>query len=272
MPVTVEEKFGRSLSDRSAERVYLVRGVDDEGTARAAVLDEAPLTLNGLKRDDAEVEELEGAGHFIGIARYVKPSYQKPAAGEYSFSFETRGGTQHTKVSKQTVAGYTSGGAVSPLFGNLIGVHDDQVDGVDIVAPVFNFNVTKYFDSIDAAYVDTLYRLTGTVNGATWNAPVAPGSPGVTLPFEKGEVLFLGAAGSKRGDDPWEIAFAFAGSPNVTSVSVGDITIAAKEGWHYLWCRYQAAEDTTNKLLVMKPVMAIVERVYDYGAFGGLGL
>ncbi len=97
-------------------------------------------------------------------------------------------------------------------------------------------------------------------------------SPAITLPFEKGEALFLGAAGSKRGDDPWEIAFAFAGSPNVTGVTVGDITIAAKEGWAYLWMRYQAAEDTTNKLLVMKPVMAIVERVYDYGNFGSLAL
>ena len=85
-----------------------------------------------------------------------------------------------------------------------------------------------------------------------------------------GEVLFLGASGSQRGEDDWEITFRFAASPNVTGLTVGPITGIAKRGWEYLWVRYSDAED--QHVLVKQPIAAYVEKVYDEGNFAGLGI
>jgi hypothetical protein len=90
--------------------------------------------------------------------------------------------------------------------------------------------------------------------------------------FAKGELLFLGASGSKRGKDDWEITYRFAASPNAAGLTLGDITGINKEGWHYLWVRFADDEDTTAKALIKKPVAAYVEQVYQYGDFSLLGL
>jgi len=262
MPVTVEEKFGRVLSDESAELTYVVRGTGDDAAARAAVLSAAPFTHHNLKRDDAEVEEL-APDMWLGVVRYVTSSGAPPQVGESSFSFETRGGTQHITQSLATVASHAAPDIpAAPDFKGAIGVTADGVDGVDITVPVYTFSETHHFDdaSVTTAYKSTLFSLTGRVNDASFKGLAA------------GECLFLGAAGSKRGDDPWEISFAFAGSPNVTDLSIGAISGIAKKGWEYLWVRYQEAEDVTAKMLIRKPVAAYVERVYREGSFSALGI
>ena len=139
---------------------------------------------------------------------------------------------------------------------------EDSVEGVDITVPVYTFSETHYLSpgAINTAYKGTLFALTGRVNDAPFKGLAA------------GECLFLGAAGTQRGDDPWEISFAFAGSPNVSGLSIGSIVGIEKKGWEYLWVRYQAAEDATAKMLIRKPVAAYVERVYRDGSFGSLGI
>lgn len=262
MPVTIEEKFGRVLSDDSAELTYIVRGTDSDVTARSELLTTSPLTHNALKRDDAEVEEL-APNLWLGVVRYASSESSPPQVGESSFAFETRGGTQHITQSLQTVGSYASGDIpAAPDFRGAIGVTSDGVEGVDITVPVYTFTEAHFLSdaTVTTAYKGTLYSLTGTVNDAGFKGLAA------------GECLFLGAAGSKRGDDPWEISFAFAGSPNVTGLSVGTISGIAKKGWEYLWVRYQEAEDTTAKMLIRKPVAAYVERVYREGNFSALGI
>ena len=87
-----------------------------------------------------------------------------------------------------------------------------------------------------------------------------------------GECLFLGASGSMRAGGDWEITFKFAGSPNRTNIRVGDITVPSKKGWEYLWVKYSEQEDTAAKAIVQRPVAAYVEKVYDDGDFGALGI
>ena len=108
MPVTVQERFGRRLSDNSAELVYLIKGTTDDGTARAALLSETGDFHDGLVRDDTEVEELEGLDAYLGVVRYVSSGGQPPETGESSFSFDTSGGTQHITQSLATVGTYAS--------------------------------------------------------------------------------------------------------------------------------------------------------------------
>ena len=142
----------------------------------------------------------------------------------------------------------------------------DGVEGVDIAVPVFNFTETHYKpdEEITGAYKGILFNLTGKVNSDTFKG------------FQPGEVLFLGATGSKRtqlGEDAdWEITYRFAGSPNVSGLTIGPITGITKKGWEYLWVRYADQEDTAAKAIVKRPIAAYIERVYDDGSFAGLGL
>ena len=133
---------------------------------------------------------------------------------------------------------------------------------MDVTVPVYNFSETHYIAvaAVSGAYKAALFYLTGSVNNGGFKG------------FAAGEVLFLGASGSQRGEDDWEIKFKFAASPNATGLVVGDITGINKKGWEYLWVRYADAEDTSAKVLVKKPIAAYVEQVYPYGNFAGLGI
>ena len=105
--------------------------------------------------------------------------------------------------------------------------------------------------------------LTGTINKAAFRGCAA------------GEVLFLGAAGSKRSKKAsanWEITFRFAVSANQSQLKIGDLTIANKRGWDYLWVSYRTAVAANGKSLVKKPAAAYVEKVYPDGDFSTLGI
>ncbi len=78
---------------------------------------------------------------------------------------------------------------------------------------------------VTLAYKLTLFALTGRVNNSAFKG------------FAVGECLFLGAAGAKRGSGDWEIGYRFASSPNVTGLTVGDITGINKKDSQYLRVR-----------------------------------
>jgi len=195
-----------------------------------------------------------------GSVRYGK--LEPPKTGDSSYQFDTGGGTQHITQSLATVGRYAPPGKTAPDFQGAIGVTHDNVEGVDITVPVYNFSELHYIASslVTGAYKATLFYLTGRVNNAPFRG------------FAAGEVLFLGASGSKRGQEDWEISFKFAASPNMTGLTIGDITGIAKKGWEYLWVRYADAEDAAAKALVKRPAAVYVEKVYLDGDFSLLGI
>jgi hypothetical protein len=134
-----------------------------------------------------------------------------------------------------------------------------RIDGVDIIAPAFQFGFTKYvsFATVNNAYKANLANLTGKTNSDTFEG------------FAAGEVLFLGASGTVRGNDAdWEISFSFSQQPNRTNITVGDISGISKKGWEYLWVRSRTV--TRNELTVQEPVAVYVEKVYDSASFASL--
>lgn len=149
---------------------------------------------------------------------------------------------------------------VAPYFGGAIGVTKDSVEGVDITVPEFKFQGKAYLNDsvVTDAFVQSLYRNTGRVNNAAWKM------------FSAGEVLFLGATGTREGRGNWEITFEFAASPNVTGLKVGPIEDITKRGWEYLWIRYHDYEDTEAHCLVRRPLAVYVEQVYRYTNFAFL--
>ena len=179
------------------------------------------------------------------------------------FAFDTGGGTKHLNQSLKTDGKYPND---APDFGGAIGVDNEgNVNGVDVTMPVLNFTETHTLNGsrVSTSYKKTLADLTGTVNKSGFRG------------FSAGEVLFLGASGTKRSkksSSPWEITYRFAVSPNQAGLQVGDIKVARKYGWDYLWVRYADKVAENGKNVVKKPVAAYVEMVYPEGDFGRLGL
>jgi len=251
---------------QSVTMFYVLDGTSDDVTARDLLLSSTPGTYDGLVRDECSLEPIfvdtvNDAGKWECSVRYVKPEYQEPEVGESSFSFDTGGGTQHITQSLQTIASYAASGT-PPDFQGAIGVTHDSVEGVDITVPVYNFSETHYLADtvVTEAYKQTLFQLTGKVNNAPFKG------------FAAGEVLFLGASGSKRGEEDWEITFRFAASPNRTGLTVGSITGIDKKGWEYMWVRYADGEDEVAHAMVKKPVAVYIEKVYELGDFTQLGI
>lgn len=266
MPVEVVEKFESRLittgTNPSVELRYVIRGTNDDIEARNALVAFSPSTYDPwgsgwfyLPRESVSVQPV-GDLLWEGVVRYGPFT---PTNGS-TFAFDTGGGTQHITQSKQTVAKYPADTA--PDFKGAVGVTNDSVEGVDITVPVYQFSETHYLpdETVTSAYRMTLFQLTGRVNA------------GVFKGFSAGEVLFLGASGSRRGYGDWEITYRFAASPNVSNLTIGDITGIDKKGWEYLWVRYADSEDTVAKALVKKPLAVYIERVYDNGDMSLLGI
>jgi hypothetical protein len=258
-PIIVErfdsKQLQESKDDPTHDLIYMIMNTESYSVAKGLMAGTVPPKVGELFLDNYRVTHL-GNGVWEGTAHYVKWK------SESQYSFDTGGGTQHISQSIANVGGYAAPGFIAPNFYGAIGVTDDRVEGTDITVPVFNFTETHYIlnELVTPAYKLALFNLTGKVNGSGFKG------------FAKGEVLFLGASGSKRGLEDWEITFRFAASPNVAGLSLGSITGISKEGWNYLWVRFTDDEDATAKALIKRPVAAYVEQVYPYGNFSGLGI
>ncbi|MCX5685269.1 MAG: hypothetical protein NT049_16545 [Planctomycetota bacterium] len=273
MAVTIAEKAeSRAASQgdqNSVELQFTVMGAADEAEALAALTAQAPTAWNGLVRKNCRVEPVgDGSSCWNGTVTYGGATASKQE-GSKSLSFDTTGGTQHITQAKEHVSTTYYEGDTPPNFQGAIGVTDDSVEGCDITVPVFSFSVTKYLSkaAMTSTYVGYLFTLTGKTNSAQVSITVN----GLTLTFAAGELLFLGASGSARGDDSWEVTFRFAASPNATNLSIGGLTGIAKKGWEYMWVQYKDAKDTGAKCVLKKPKRVIVDRVYDSGDLSLLG-
>ena len=247
---------------------YLVFGVSDESAALAAARPKVK-TVSGMTLESIEVVE-----RINGDTWKVKAVYEEDEDGDSDddddddedttvFAFDTGGGTKHLNQSIKTDGKYPNG---APDFAGAIEVDNEgNVNGVDVTMPVLNFTETHTLagSRVSTSYKKILAGLTGTVNRSGFRG------------FERGEVLFLGASGTKRSKKssaPWEITYRFAVSPNQAGLQVGDIKVARKYGWDYLWVRYADKVAEGGKNVVKKPVGVYVEMVYPEGDFGNLGI
>ena len=267
MPATIHELFaGRTEtlgSKPKAEIAYVVLGATDEADVRSLALAQIPTDYQGLYRATITLDERLNATTWKVVASFEAPEPQQQENPESTFAFDTGGGTQHITQSLSTVGRY--GPSASTALGGAIGYDGQNVAGVDITVPVYQFSETHYLApaSVSQPYKLTLFGLTGAVNSAPFRG------------FQAGEVLFLGASGSRRGvdpDDKWEITYKFAASPNQAGLSVGGISGIQKRGWDYLWVQYGDDVDATAKVLIKKPVAVYVEQVYQFASFAGLGI
>jgi hypothetical protein len=106
-------------------------------------------------------------------------------------------------------------------------------------------------------YLGTVHRLTGTVNIAKFRA------------FDPGEALFVGARCQWQGDQPFcSITFDFECRPNVTHFYVKGTAQFPKEGWEYVWVRYEG--DVNGGALVRRPLFVYKNKIYNKAAWSPL--
>ena len=238
-------------------------GGDDQDDAYAHAIANTDATIGALTRQNLEVEDGEANNTFIVDVEYGWPNYQAPdppATGNSSFSFEIGTETANIKISPNTISGDAPDARPVPETKGYINITEDGVDGVDVLVPTYRFSETHYkaVADVDAEYKGAVFALISKTNDASFKG------------FAAGEVIFLGARGAKRGADDWEITYEFAAAPNATSIAVGDITVAAKKGWEYLWTMNEPADDQDAGVLSREPIAAFVEELYPPGDFSAL--
>lgn len=273
----VEEAYGERDQTVDAEgRIteieipYLVFEAEDEDAALAAARVAAiARSFEGMTLDSLEVEERLNRDTWRIKAVYAEEDGEGEGEGtsgdedQYSFSFDTGGATMHIKQSLKTVCKAPED--APDLNGAIERDNEGNINGTDITMPVLNFTETHTLSGsrVTTAYKKMVADLTGTVNSGSFRG------------FQPGEVLFLGASGTKRSkksNASWEITYRFAVSPNQTNFLVGSLKVARKAGWNYLWVQYadRVSEDKAN--LVPEPKAVYVEKVYPEADFGNLGL
>lgn len=277
MAATVTERPGRSIrADENGERTrfYTVVGAqtEDEAVAETVLLirSDAELTIGGLTLSNVEATEVthdgDGAFYFITAATWRvyqrrDPQPETPTDTGGEISFDISGQTTRIKQSLQTIASYP---ADAPNYKGAINVTRDGIEGTDILMPHLSFSetVVKPVAFVTHTYIRTLKSLVGKYNQASWKG------------FDAGTVLFVGAAGGRRGQNDYSLTYRFLNADNETGLQVGDITGIDKKAWEYLWVKYREEEQTVggNDFVVEVPEWAYVERVYGPGDFSGIGI
>ena len=278
MAIVVTERVGsRDNVDGESpfqNRTYVVTGTNDEDAATVALGAAIPVFLSGLTRKDYGVEPIGDpilSEQWTGHATYgpSDSGSAKPAAeGSNYLSFDTGSSSVHITQSLSTEQSASIASTATDR-GRAINSSKEGTDGVDIIAPEFRFSTTQYFayDYVDSAYIDVLAELAGTVNNATFDI------------FPAGEVLFINAAGNRRGtdqsEDGWEITFNFAVQKTIVApytIATGVTFTSDIEGWDYVWGAYRGKPDATTKIRTSKMFEAYVERVYARTNFALLGI
>lgn len=259
---------GTDATDRSstAELRWHVNGSDDTTAMRNYLLanNVVPLIYDGLLYRRLSWEWM-GPQVWEFTASYYHPDRKEQEKtldiGEYVFSFDSTGGTATRTWSRGTTR-YAPSGETAANFKGAINFDGENVNGCEITIPSLKFSIRKRQPAatITAAYVKLLADMTGSVNAAQFG------------PYAAGELLFLGASGQEGTETDPEVTYNFAASPNVTGLSIGDITGISKKGHQYLWAFYGFEEDSTAKQTVKVPWYVCVEDVYPEADFSQLGI
>ena len=238
---------------RSATLRYNITGTAEASEADIALLFcSDSIILGCLYRVSTSIERTAKKG-FEGVVEYEYKNVD-----DFSFSFETTGGTQHLTQSYETLGRYAPDDETPPDHGGAIGVNDNDIAGCDVTVPILSFSMSRSKSGIlDPAFIKFLAGITGRIN-------VVP-----FLEFLPGEVLFEGASGSQKfsasdSDLPmFDLTYKFRVSPSVSDLSVGDIYVGYKRGWDYLWVQYIETEDEAANMISRSPAAAFIERVYQ---------
>ena len=266
----------KGLLEREVSLRWLVNNKLNYPAAEAWATEQAPLIYNEHRRTRIDIRGLGNKWWEI-TANYTNAAIQ-PDGGEEgggdsgsdpianTISIDTTGGTEHiTQANTKNNAGqagqggqlsHAVGGGLGPDLEGAINVEGDQVRGIDVTVPVFNFTETWTFPSflLVDSYIATLYELTGTINNNKWRV------------FDTGEVLFLGARTEiTRGASACAVTFSFQARPTMIDFSIGsepnEIGDINKGGWDYMQVTYDTVSEAGS--IIKRPKYVYISSVYE---------
>lgn len=251
-----KESGSSTASPPTVTRVWNCYGSKDYEFVQGLGFSATPAVTSSvyglLYRQDVKVDPNGGPDQWLVTVTYGTSSQD---SGQVSFSFDTTGGSFHVKHSLETVAKFPPG-AVD--YKQLIGVHDDDVDGVEIVIP--SLKLTYGFKHPQGVVTEAYARVLASVTGRTNSTPFRG--------FAKGEMLFLGATGSDGTDADAELQYQFAASSGASGITVGDIMGIAKAGHDVAWVSWERTVDDGRP--AKKPLAVYVEKVYQESNFAAI--
>ena len=270
---------------REIEVKFLVRA-DTATAAETAAKDLVPLYYDKHQRTKLEYRAA-GAGWYELSAIYANPAtsanyegmaYQDANGNPFvpaSVEFDTTGGTEHVTqawTDSDSPTAYVGSYAkpadgLAPDSYGAVNISGDQVQGVDITVPSFQFTETWTVASASLVnepgfpgaktLIEQLYSLTGKVNSTRFRI------------FDPGEVLFLGCRTScNRNQSMTSVTLCFSARPNRSNFFVGKVPVGQKAGWDFMWVQYETAEESGS--LIRKPKYVYVDRVYERASFDDL--
>jgi hypothetical protein len=234
-------------------RRYKIADVANKNTANGLALASTPAvvsTIYGLLyRQDIQLSQSAYNQWFAEVPYGPR----KSVTGDFTWDFDTTGGTIHITQAKAEVARYPT--ATAPNQKGAIAVDGDEVKGTDIIVPALKVNVNfrHPLGIITLPMADFLAEITGTVNSTPF------------LTFAPGRVLFLGARASDGTDVEATVNYQFAVGKNVSGQTIGDITGVAKKAWDVAWIRYKDNVVTADgkDVPTREPKFVYVDRVYE---------
>lgn len=251
--ITLPDGSEISSSGPTATRRYKIVDVPNETTATSYAMAATPAilaTIHGiLYRQDVNVRRAAYNQWMVEVPYAA----QKKENGDWTWDFDTSGGTIHITQAKQEVRRYPA--STAPDQKGAIAVDGDEVKGTEIVVPAMKINVQFRHPRgvITLPQAKFLSDITGTVNSDKF------------LTFAPGEVLFLGARGSEGSEADATVSYQFAMGKNVTGQTIGDIAGVAKKAWEVAWIRYRdtvTAADGKDQP-TRTPKFVYIDRVYD---------
>lgn len=238
--------------------------IDNAITAVAAV---RPATYRGKPFSHYDYEST--AETILEVTAIYKPSSfgtSTGQAGDIEESVTTIGGRTTlthaiARIDTQAPAGKTAPDAAD--IGLAINVGDGGVQGVDVAIPVLNFTISNWREkaTLPSNYWSDIFGATAKVNSDTF-------TKSQMLPnFSAGSVLFVGAnAVEDRTSGVVRVDFVFEYLPNRTSISIANMTFAAKKGHELLWLQYEDDEDATSGVRTKKAIAGYIDQVYETAA------
>lgn len=230
-----------------------IDGVTDKDTAVSYAIASTPSLITTaygiLFRDDVRVTQTAYNQWTVEVPYGTR----KNATGEWTWSFDTTGGTVHITQAKEELRRYPVATAPDQL--GSIAVDGDEVKGVEIIVPVMKISVQfKHpLGVVTLAKAKFLSDMTGKTNTDTF------------LTFAPGEVLFLGARGSDGSEAEANIGYEFAMAANVTGQTIGSIAGVAKRAWEVAWIHYEPTiTNVDSKDRATRTAQFVyIDRVYD---------
>jgi hypothetical protein len=237
---------------------FNIEGTNDCIEARLALLAASVGIYDGLFRQTPKVEH-QGFNFFKGTVIYGKND-NKPENGSIDYQFEIGGKTEKRD---QDLDCQRYPEDAPDHLGVINGIKNgDQIDvqGIDVPVPSYSFSLKC---KMPASY------FTVTRRNQIYMCAVAPVNSVSFYGFDVGEVLFKGATGGlKQGDDFGDIEFKFECSPNMTGLTVGEITGIRKEGWQYAEVARKVAVGSDS--LIAKPYAVYVHTLFNKSNFSEL--